>query len=125
MSRHEKDSLLFGNTIKRARLKMALSIRKAADLIDINFTYLNDLELNKSGNVPSLEMVKKIAGVLELDTDLLVSYLPFIPTDKLKNLQIRINPSDQKSMVAFYKTCKKEGISLKQGVEKLQKSLRG
>ncbi len=123
MSRHEKDSLLFGNTIKRARLKKALSIRKAAEHIGINFTYLNDLEINKSGNVPSLEMVKKIAVFLDLDVDQLVSYLPFIPTDKLANLQLRINPSDQKSMVAFYKTCKKQGITLKEGVEKLQKSL--
>lgn len=122
MSSAEKDSLLFGNAIRSGRLKNGYSVRKAAELIGIDFSYLNDLELNKLGNVPRLEKVKRISDVLGLDYDLLVSYLPYIP--KGATALGRLDAAEQKGMVAFYKTCQKEGISIKQGVEILQKSLR-
>ena len=58
----------FGAYIRKKRKERHISLRKLADLIGINFTYLSKIE-NSELAPPSEEKVLALANVLELDAD--------------------------------------------------------
>ena len=56
---------IFGNNVKRYRLKMGLSQEKFAELCNLHRTYMSDIECFQR-NV-SLESVQKIAEAIQIE----------------------------------------------------------
>ena len=56
---------IFGNNVKRYRLKMGLSQEKFAELCNLHRTYISDIECFQQ-NV-SLESVQKIAEAIQIE----------------------------------------------------------
>lgn len=56
---------IFGNNVKRYRLKMGLSQEKFAELCNLHRTYISDIECFQR-NV-SLESVQKIAEAIQIE----------------------------------------------------------
>jgi XRE family transcriptional regulator, master regulator for biofilm formation len=67
-------SKMNGEYIRNRRKEKKLSLSELAQLANVSKTYLSSLERNIQKN-PSLDIVEKIAGVLEIDTTLLINNL--------------------------------------------------
>jgi XRE family transcriptional regulator, master regulator for biofilm formation len=70
----EMKGTMNGEYIRNRRLEKKLSLSELAHLANVSKTYLSSLERNIQKN-PSLDIVEKIAGVLEMDTTLLINNL--------------------------------------------------
>ena len=60
----------FGSFLRELRIKKGLGQRELANNIGLSPSYLNDIEKEKRG-APKLEIIKKLAIILETDIDLL------------------------------------------------------
>jgi transcriptional regulator with XRE-family HTH domain len=60
----------FGNNLKEARVKKGISQSKLAELMKIHPAHISRYERNQT--VPSIDVVKKFADLLEVSTDNLV-----------------------------------------------------
>lgn len=69
---HNKDNNIIGERIKKYRLKAALTQEKLAREADISYTTLTKIESGVIKN-PSVKVVAKIAKVLKISLDDLVS----------------------------------------------------
>lgn len=77
----------FGGFIRARRVEKKVSLRKLAELVGINFTYLSKIE---SGDLapPAEDKIRSLAQHLELDADKLFSLAQKIPGD-LGHLALR------------------------------------
>lgn len=77
----------FGGFIRARRIEKKVSLRKLAELVGINFTYLSKIE---SGDLPppAEDKIRLLAQHLELDADELFSLAQKIPGD-LSHLALR------------------------------------
>lgn len=99
----------FGEFVSKKRKEKNLTIRQFAILLDISFTYLSDVENNRSKAFKP-EILKKIVSALDLNDneteelyDLAAQSQNSIPLDIEE--YIKNNPS---AIVAFRKTIKEE-----------------
>lgn len=60
----------FGDNLKNARTKKGISQSQLAELIGIHSAHISRYERNQT--VPSIDVVKKFADILEISTDMLV-----------------------------------------------------
>lgn len=104
----------FGEFVSKKRKEKNLTIRQFAILLDISFTYLSDVENNRSKAFKP-EILKKIVSALDLNDneteelyDLAAQSQNSIPLDIEE--YIKNNPS---AIVAFRKTIKEEKTMLK------------
>lgn len=104
----------FGEFVSKKRKEKNLTIRQFAILLDISFTYLSDVENNRSKAFKP-EILKKIVSALDLNDneteelyDLAAQSQNSIPLDIEE--YIKNNPS---AIVAFRKTIKEEKTKLK------------
>ena len=70
----------FGQTIKRLRRERGLTQRELASELGIDFTYLSKLE-NGRGEAPGEETVRKLAELLEFDTEELLALAGKLPPE--------------------------------------------
>lgn len=70
----------FGSFIKGLRLKQNLSLRALSEKSDISHSYLSQLELGKR-NIPSPEILKKLAISLEVDYFVLARLAGYLEAD--------------------------------------------
>jgi len=82
-----------GEYIRNRRKEKKLSLSELAQLANVSKTYLSSLERNIQKN-PSLDIVEKIAGVLEIDTTLLIN--------NLKNRENESNTERTHNLVESY-----------------------
>ena len=71
----------FGELIREKRLAKGYSLRKFASLIGISPTYLSHVEQGKVDTPPTVERVRKIAELLEENTDELIAAAGRMPED--------------------------------------------
>jgi len=60
----------FGNNLKAARIEKGISQGNLAELMEIHPTHVSRYERNQT--VPSVDVVKKFADILEISTDKLI-----------------------------------------------------
>ena len=106
---HMEVNMNFGEFVSKKRKEKNLTIRQFAILLDISFTYLSDVENNRSKAFKP-EILKKIVSALDLNDneteelyDLAAQSQNSIPLDIEE--YIKNNPS---AIVAFRKTIKEE-----------------
>lgn len=80
----------FGKTFRKLREDKGYSIKKLADSLQVNYTYLSKIENNKS--IPSDEFINKIAEIFSVDADELKVQAGKIPED-VKQI-IKNNPKE-------------------------------
>jgi transcriptional regulator with XRE-family HTH domain len=73
---------MFGEKIKKLREEAGLSQRQFAMLLDITPTYMSKIERGEFAP-PSEVVIKKMAKILECDTDTLLSYADKVDQDLL------------------------------------------
>lgn len=70
----------FGERLRQLRLNKALSQRKLAKKVGIDFTYLSKIERGRM-SPPSQETILKLAGALDADPDELLVLADRVPDD--------------------------------------------
>jgi transcriptional regulator with XRE-family HTH domain len=70
----------FGSKLKQLRQEHRITQRDLADRIGKDFTYISKMENDKLENSPSEDTIKKIALVLETDSDELILLAKKVPT---------------------------------------------
>lgn len=70
----------FGGFVRAKRVEKKVSLRKLAELVGINFTYLSKIESNDLPP-PAEDKIRLLAQHLELDADELFSLAQKIPGD--------------------------------------------
>ncbi len=73
--------MTFGEFIKEKRTAMGINLRKLAELVNIAPAYLSDIEKGKR-NSPSSEKMDKIAEVLELTGDEIITMRDLAANDR-------------------------------------------
>jgi HTH-type transcriptional regulator, competence development regulator len=69
----------FGTRLKNLRKERRITQRDLATKVDVDFTYISKMESGKLDNFPSIDIIKKIAGILETDPDELIFLAKKIP----------------------------------------------
>jgi XRE family transcriptional regulator, master regulator for biofilm formation len=77
------DGKMNGEYIRNRRIEKRLSLSELAQLANVSKTYLSSLERNIQKN-PSLDIVKKIADVLEIDPMLLINNIKNNENESIK-----------------------------------------
>lgn len=75
----------FGEYLRNIRKQSDISIRKLAELVNVNYTYISKIE-NGQLNPPSEDVIVKIANILMVDSDNLMVMADKIPNDIIKKL---------------------------------------
>jgi len=70
----------FGTYLQRARRFRGLTQRQLASDIEIDFTYLSKIE-NDRGDALSEEKIRRVAVILDLDTDTLLALAGKVPVE--------------------------------------------
>jgi len=70
----------FGVRIRELRKEIGISQREVADKVGIDFTYLSKIESGDM-NPPSQEVIRRLALVLGVDSDELITLAGKVPTD--------------------------------------------
>ena len=73
--------MTFGEFIKGKRTEKGINLRKLAELVNIAPAYLSDIEKGKR-NSPSLEKMEKIAEVLELTSEEIITMKDLAASDR-------------------------------------------
>ena len=73
--------MTFGEFIKEKRTEKGINLRKLAELVNIAPAYLSDIEKGKR-NSPSLEKMEKIAEVLELTSEEIITMKDLAASDR-------------------------------------------
>lgn len=93
----------FGQIVKQLRRNKDISQRELAEKIGCDFTYISKIE-NDRMPAPSLETIEKMAGVLEVDKDVLLAQSGKL-TEKVKD--VISNPE----AVKFLEQCSQMNLS--------------
>jgi transcriptional regulator with XRE-family HTH domain len=93
----------FGTRIRELRKITNLSQREVAEKIGINFTYLSKIESGDM-NPPSQEVIRKLATVLGVEFDVLMTIAGKVPTEldpilKDKNTIAFLRSSDSRKII--------------------------
>jgi transcriptional regulator with XRE-family HTH domain len=80
----------FGDLLRELRSQKGLGIKRVAPQLGISYTYLSKLESNQVR--PSAELVNRMAGYFNYDSDLLLLAADRVPPDILAIL--RDHPED-------------------------------
>lgn len=80
----EKSSLPFGKRVRQLRVDKGLSLRDVASLVEIDFTYLSKIENNRT-DPPSDAVIRKLAGVLDVDAEELLALAAKVSQDDLRD----------------------------------------
>lgn len=78
----------FGALLRELRKKAGMTLRELAEKVDVNFTYLSKIE-NGALPPPSEKVIRKLAEVLNCDTDELLTLGGIVPTDLAEILKDR------------------------------------
>lgn len=81
----EKVSMTFGKRVRELRLKEHLSQRDLAGQVGVDFTYLSKIE-NGIVDPPSDSVIKKIAKVLEVDTEELLALAAKVSPNEFRDV---------------------------------------
>ena len=73
--------MTFGEFIKGKRTEKGINLRKLAELVNIAPAYLSDIEKGNR-NSPSLEKMEKIAEVLELTSEEIITMKDLAASDR-------------------------------------------
>jgi HTH-type transcriptional regulator, competence development regulator len=68
----------FGQMVRRRRRELHLTQREVALALGIDFTYLSKIE-NDKGDPPAESIVRKLAGILEIDEEELLALAAKVP----------------------------------------------
>jgi len=63
----------FGNRVRDLRIAKKFTQRQLADELKIDFTYLSKIENNKLDHMPSEDVIRKMAAILEADAEELLT----------------------------------------------------
>ncbi len=77
--------MTFGEFIKEKRTEKGINLRKLAELVNIAPAYLSDIEKGKR-NSPSAEKMAKIADVLELSDEEIITMNDLAANDRPNNV---------------------------------------
>ena len=69
----------FGAVIKNLRQEHKITQRALAEKVGVDFTYISKMENGKLENFPSIDIISKIAQVLETDADALTLLAKKVP----------------------------------------------
>ncbi|MGB3692866.1 MAG: helix-turn-helix transcriptional regulator [Spirulinaceae cyanobacterium] len=69
----------FGQIIRQARKDKGYSQRDLAKLVKLDFTYLSKLENNRADYPPKEEVIRSLAGQLDLDAEELIYLAGRVP----------------------------------------------
>ena len=61
--------MTFGETIKELRKQHRMTQRELADQLGVNFTYISKIENDKLEVLPSEDLIRRMAEVLEADAE--------------------------------------------------------
>lgn len=106
----------FGDTIRKARIAKGITLRAAAALIKVSPAYLSSVELNKEGQIPTDEMIRKISSVIGVSYTSLRELSAFITTD-LKSMGKKLGHTDAHYMQAFYKAAQDQNLTTKKAYD--------
>lgn len=70
----------FGQTIRQLRKEKRLTQKEVAKKVDIDVTYLSKIENGKL-DPPAHDKIKKLAEILEVDSDFLITEADKVPED--------------------------------------------
>ncbi|MFT6259362.1 MAG: transcriptional regulator with XRE-family HTH domain [Rickettsiales bacterium] len=76
----KESNLKFGEFIKKIRLKQNIGLREFAREIDVSGAYIAKIESGNS-SIPQEEVIKKMAKILKMDEDKLLSIANKISSD--------------------------------------------
>lgn len=108
--------LQFGSAVRKARLEKGLSLRDAATKIGVSPAYLSSLELNKEGQIPTDQMIRRISSVVGINFAALRELTMHITHD-LRAMRKKLNPIESEHMQAFYRVMKQHNITTKRGLD--------
>ena len=60
--------MTFGDTLREARMREKITLRKFAEMVGVSPTYISKVERDDH-STPSIERIEKIAKILKLDID--------------------------------------------------------
>ena len=72
IEQREGEIMTLGQNVKERRLALNYTLRELAKLAQMDFTYLSKIENDKTDRPPSEELLRRLAGKLEMDADELV-----------------------------------------------------
>lgn len=99
----------FGESIRKARMDLDISIREAAKRIGISPSYLTNLEQNIDGIAPDDQLIRKVSTVLDLNYNELRELSKHVRG--LKSLEKKLSPADKNNIYAFYQIAQEKGIT--------------
>lgn len=73
----------FGKTVREARMRAEITLRKFAEMIGVSPTYLSQIERDEYAP-PSESRIQKIAQILNIDADVLSAMAKKTPPDLVK-----------------------------------------
>ncbi len=71
--------MTFGDTIRQARMREKITLRKFAEMVGVSPTYISQVERDEHAP-PSIERIEKIAQILKLDIDEMIALAKRTPT---------------------------------------------
>ncbi len=95
------------HTIRKLRMEKNISIRKLAEMVDVNYVFLSKAE--RGLEKPGEDLIRRIAGSLEYkgDINVLIARFGKVP-EEIKKIIID-DPNFVTEIPAFFKTRKKLG----------------
>lgn len=104
MNEKMKNQKEFGDFIRNTRLKLELGLREFAEKVGISATYISKMEVGDYAP-PKEENIKKMAKILKINEDTLLSMAGKIPSDLQKMIT-----SEPELYMAFLRKAKKRDI---------------
>ena len=102
----------FGDTVRKTRLMLNISLRETARRLDISPSYLSSLENSRDAVTPSDDLLDKISALLGIPLpDLKLLAAGISRNGKLKSLEQVIEPGDAENIQAFYRVTKANKLS--------------
>lgn len=109
----------FGRTIRTARMRVKITLRKFAEMVGVSPTYISQIERDEY-DPPSIERIEKIAEILCLDADELSALAKRTPVD----LEMAFH-KHPKQIADFLRTARKLDVDqLQQLADKAKKLLK-
>ena len=71
--------MTFGDTVREARMREKITLRKFAEMVGVSPTYISQIERDEY-DPPSVERIEKIAQILKLDVDEMIALAKRTPT---------------------------------------------
>ena len=64
--------MTFGETIKELRIQRRMTQREFAESLNVNFTYISKIENDKLEVLPSEDLIRRMAKLLDTDAEALL-----------------------------------------------------